>query len=883
MIDAMKSRRLVSGIVVGIGVAVAAPSAQAAITFTQPANTVTTSKLELDFANNTFEPERVDSARWRDSGGTLGPNLVANSSLGSGCNGAGSREHWGQAYGDTDGATPNPVVSGSVGVWSPLSNRTLEINDSTSTTCTGTSVVTPVRTRYSFFDQGAAASMIRVERRFGFTASDPTYNGVGLRAYTPRLPAGTYGQVVHPNEAGTALVTDNLGCNGGCGTGATDDNWNGTWLAFNSGANAGLLVLRDPANATGVNGVRLVRDSDGNSGSNNSGVSLLRTPTNQKQPLTEVEYLCFYDSTTWPVAERSVTRLPDGCAAKPVPINTALPTVSGNAGDPRPGDTVTALDGSWDNAASFSYQWSRCSGGVCSPIFGATDRNYTATLDDFGQRLRVTVTATAPGGETDSADSTFAGTITGHVYVGGSSPGNRLAGAPVQACEVGATVCRTALTDGDGAYRLQVPRSAAWTLTAFPPAGSNAIRATRAAPTNVVDGQESAGQDLILAVPGPPPSNVGFQGSGYRSTTSAGVPVFHWQEPVVVRYRVPKPGYTVDGSIEYPGQDPIPLYPGPFVPDPSPACSTCGYFEFPVPPQHPNHGPGNMHFHPTPPDGPPNPPDDPNNPPDDPDNPDDPNNPPDDPNNPPDDPDDPNAPPGDGDFPIYIDPSGFVRTTDGAPIVGARVTLYRSDLPGGEKQVVEDGSAVMSPMNRKNTDVTDAGGHFGWDVIAGYYKVRVEADGCFAPGNPGQSFVDTDEMEIPPPVTNLDIRLECPRPKGALKLPAKAKKIKVDKKGKFKIAGSAVDCPPDARSDCTATIDVTAKKPKKGKKALKLGSSTMPVGVGKSATIAGKLSKKGAKLVKKAKKLKKATVAIAVEVPGGDAVTGSLKATLVAR
>jgi len=122
----VKIRRLLTGIGVAVGIALAVPvNASAAITYAQPANTVSTPKLELDFANNTFEPERVDSVRWRGSGGTLGSNLVANSGLGSGCNGTGSREHWGQAYGDPDGASPAPVVSGAVGVWSPLSNRTL--------------------------------------------------------------------------------------------------------------------------------------------------------------------------------------------------------------------------------------------------------------------------------------------------------------------------------------------------------------------------------------------------------------------------------------------------------------------------------------------------------------------------------------------------------------------------------------------------------------------------------------------------------------------------------------------------------------------------------------------------------------------------------------
>ena len=72
-------------------------------------------------------------------------------------------------------------------------------------------------------------------------------------------------------------------------------------------------------------------------------------------------------------------------------------------------------------------------GAACSPIAGATDRTYTATLDDFGTKLRVTVTATAPGGETDTADSTSGGSISGQVFAGTAAPGNRLApGASVR-------------------------------------------------------------------------------------------------------------------------------------------------------------------------------------------------------------------------------------------------------------------------------------------------------------------------------------------------------------------------------------------------------------------------------------------------------------------
>jgi len=113
-------------------------------------------------------------------------------------------------------------------------------------------------------------------------------------------------------------------------------------------------------------------------------------------------------------------------------------------------------------------------------------------------------------------------------------------------------------------------------------------------------------------------------------------------------------------------------------------------------------------------------------------------------------------------FTLYIDPSGYVRTVEGAPIAGATVTLYRSDSAAGPFEIVPNGDAIMAPMNRQNPDTTNATGHFGWDVIAGYYFVRAAAPGCTAPGNSLQAYVDSAVLIIPPPVINLDLRLACP-------------------------------------------------------------------------------------------------------------------------
>lgn len=106
-------------------------------------------------------------------------------------------------------------------------------------------------------------------------------------------------------------------------------------------------------------------------------------------------------------------------------------------------------------------------------------------------------------------------------------------------------------------------------------------------------------------------------------------------------------------------------------------------------------------------------------------------------------------------FHVYIDPSGYVRDAAGNGLAGVTVTLLRADAPSDPFVVVPNGSAIMSPMNRTNPDLTDGTGHFGWDVIAGYYRVRAERAGCQT---------ESAVLTIPPPVTDLDLRLDCPDP-----------------------------------------------------------------------------------------------------------------------
>ena len=77
------------------------------------------------------------------------------------------------------------------------------------------------------------------------------------------------------------------------------------------------------------------------------------------------------------------------------PVNTAAPTVAGNA---LTAERITADQGTWSGDApiAFGYQWRRCdtSGDGCADIAGATSNFFDLTADDRGHTLRVSVEAT---------------------------------------------------------------------------------------------------------------------------------------------------------------------------------------------------------------------------------------------------------------------------------------------------------------------------------------------------------------------------------------------------------------------------------------------------------------------------------------------------------
>ena len=102
---------------------------------------------------------------------------------------------------------------------------------------------------------------------------------------------------------------------------------------------------------------------------------------------------------------------------------------------------------------------------------------------------------------------------------------------------------------------------------------------------------------------------------------------------------------------------------------------------------------------------------------------------------------------------FWVDPSGTVDNQHGDPVPGASVTLQQSPSGNPPFTPVPAGSAVMSPGNRTNPQITDAAGSYGWDVLPGFYDLAVTAPGCTP--------LTSDPVHVPPPVTGLTLTLTC--------------------------------------------------------------------------------------------------------------------------
>lgn len=305
------------------------------------------------------------------------------------------------------------------------------------------------------------------------------------------------------------------------------------------------------------------------------------------------------------------------------------------------------------------------------------------------------------------------GSVTGAVTTDDGAP---VAFGQVQLCNSVNGFCRQAQTGADGHYSVLALPDGSFVATAFPPVGSGGIQVSGPVSVNVDNGHHGV-RDLTLTVPHPTPP--GTTVGNLNGTTVVGgvtVGVIHWSTThlVTVTNCVGGTGtLTADGVNVYTGAAYHEVFT--FVANP-PGTYTAtlpAYADSGV------HGPltltehfdcpGGVVVNPAP-------------------------------------------------FIIYIDPSGTILS-NGHPVSGATVTLYRSDSPGGPFAAVDNGSDIMSVANRQNPQTTGGDGAYGWDVQAGYYVVHAAKAGCT--GNQGSETV-SDVLSIPPAVTGLNLTLTCP-------------------------------------------------------------------------------------------------------------------------
>jgi hypothetical protein len=107
--------------------------------------------------------------------------------------------------------------------------------------------------------------------------------------------------------------------------------------------------------------------------------------------------------------ETAETTAATAVVAPALPVNTALPAVSGTFKD---GALVSATTGTWTGTPTlaYAYQWQRCSP-ACADIPGATEQTYRLQLDDVGGTVKAVVRATNGAG-TAAATSGASGTVT---------------------------------------------------------------------------------------------------------------------------------------------------------------------------------------------------------------------------------------------------------------------------------------------------------------------------------------------------------------------------------------------------------------------------------------------------------------------------------------
>jgi len=273
-------------------------------------NVIANSRISVDFDDPstglfTGDADRVDSITWIDSSGNSTGNLAADSYNNTYCNDA--DEFFGEAEGEPDEAQPPLMVTvGEVSTWTGVNALTGK-TATTGRDCNNNKLSGKTKTMYRLSAAKARINELQVTRTFQFNSKTQDFSNSGLRAVMARLPLSPYHYVLLPNSSGVVTTYDSNNCGAPCEV--TD--WDGKWIADDDGNGNGMVIIRSSASTAPA---IAVIDSDGFSNSNVSSVVLEQPGGGWKAAVKEVEYLCFYDSTSWTATQQNAGQLPQGCA-----------------------------------------------------------------------------------------------------------------------------------------------------------------------------------------------------------------------------------------------------------------------------------------------------------------------------------------------------------------------------------------------------------------------------------------------------------------------------------------------------------------------------------------------------------------------------------------
>jgi hypothetical protein len=251
----------------------------------------------------TDNADRVDAITWINSAGTPVANYITQAA--PACNDP--TEFFGEAYGNGNNSLPFAVIRGDMSKWSGSGASKGKTAVKSLTAC-GVSLDASTTSRYTLSAKSGLVNALEVARTFSFVASASAGD---MRAYVARVPLQNYPTVVYLDGSGTLQTVSASGCGFNC----VITDWNGKWMAEDSGTGQGIAIFRKPNAAFPA---EITVDWDDDSYSNASAITLIQ-PAGGWSGLTvhETEYLCFYDATSWTAAQRAAGVPPAGCSEVP--------------------------------------------------------------------------------------------------------------------------------------------------------------------------------------------------------------------------------------------------------------------------------------------------------------------------------------------------------------------------------------------------------------------------------------------------------------------------------------------------------------------------------------------------------------------------------------